>query len=290
MPNRTVGIIGGCLLLLLILANMLFIVHQTEQVIILQFGHPVKVLRESGLAVKVPFIQNVVRFDKRILDLKSEDREIIASDQKRVIINAFTKYRITDPLVFYKTVYNRDGLDSKMHTIFDSSLRQVVGTVPMNSLLNSNRVKVMNQIQALMSKQAAIFGVEVVDVRIMRSDLPQENSNAIFRRMQTDREKEAREIRAEGIEKAKTITARASKERQVIIAEANKKAEILKGEGEAKAMQLYLKTFGKDRNFYNFYRSMEAYNNAFSKQQQTQFVLTPDSEFMRYFHQKPVAK
>lgn len=287
MRTKNLYLMLGLGIAIFILVNSVFIVHQIEQAIVLQFGRPIKVINHPGLAFKIPFIQNVVSFDKRILDLKAEDKEVIAADQKRVIINAFTKYRIVDPLMFYKSVYNRMGLDSKMHTIFDSSLRQVVGTIPMNDLLNAKRVTVMNEIQALMSKQAAIFGVEIVDVRIMRSDLPQENSNAIFRRMQTDREKEAREIRAEGGEKARSIMATAAKERQIILAEANKKAEILRGEGEGKAMQLYVKTFGKDRRFYDFYRSMQAYQNAFGKEQQTQIIVTPDSEFIRFFQTKP---
>lgn len=269
--------------------NSLFIVNQTQQAIVVQLGEPVRVIRTPGLKAKIPFIQTVVRLDKRILDLNTPAKEVIASDQKRLIINAFTKYRIVDPLKFYKSVHQRSGADGKLNTIFDSSLRQVIGKVPMNSLLNNKRLAVLEDLREAMAKQAEIFGIEIVDSRIMRSDLPAENSEAIFRRMQTDREKEAKEIRAEGEEQASIIRANADKEREIILAEANKKANILRGEGDATASKIFATAFGRDRVFYNFYRSLQAYEQAFTKGiQPTQWIITPnDNEFIKYMLKKP---
>lgn len=258
----------------------LFIIEQRQQAIVLQFGNPVRVVKTPGLKIKVPFIQNVMFFDNRILDLHVKEKEVIASDQKRIIINAFAKYRITNPLAYYQSAGNRNSIKGKLNTILDSSLRQVMGAEELKSLLTEERVVVMNRIQKAMSEQTKVFGIEIVDVRIMRSDLPDENSNAIYRRMQTEREREAKEIRAEGGEIAQRITAEADKEKTVILAEAVKQSETLKGQGEAKATKIFADAFSRDIEFFEFYRTMESYKKSMTKEN-TKIIISPDNEYFK---------
>lgn len=267
---------------LIIISGLVFTVDQRKQVIILQFGQPKRVIKEPGINFKIPFIQNALFFDKRILNLNLSDQEVIASDQKRLIINAFTKYRIVDPLEFYTTVNNLYGLENKLSGILDSSLRQIIGEVKLIELLTENRGDIMNKIRDVMSREAKIFGVEIVDVRIMRADLPKENSDAIFARMQTEREKEAREIRANGAEQADKIRAEADKKRTIILAEAKKEADLIRGNGEAQAVKIYASAYGRDPEFADFYRSMNAYKKSF-KNDNTKMIISPDSEFFKYF-------
>ena len=271
---------------LLIVANgSLFVVDQRSQAIVLQFGEIVRVEREPGLKVKIPLVQEVNYFDKRILDLGITDQEVIASDQKRLIINAFTKYRIVNPLKFYNTVRTIYGVETKVSAILDSSLRQIIGEVPLVELLSENRSSIMSKIKDALSKETQIFGIEIVDVRIMRGDLPKENSDAIFTRMQTEREKEAKEIRAEGAEEAEKIKAGANKDRTVILAEAKKEANIVKGEGERTAAKIHANAYSKDPAFYDFYRTMQAYETSIEAEKTT-LVISPDSEFFKYFNQQ----
>lgn len=258
----------------------LFIVEQRQQAIVLQFGNPVRVIKTPGLKIKVPFIQNVMFFDNRVLDLDVEEKEVIASDQKRIIINAFAKYRIVNPLAYYQSAGNRNSVKGKLNTILDSSLRQVMGAEELKSLLTEERVVVMNRIQKAMSEQTKVFGIEIVDVRIMRSDLPDENSNAIYRRMQTEREREAKEIRAEGEEIAQRITAEADKEKTVILAEARKQSETLKGQGEARATKIFADAFGRDIEFFEFYRTMESYKKSMTEEN-TKIIISPDNEYFK---------
>lgn len=208
--------------ILILLISTIFTVDQRQQALVLQFGEPIRLIKTPGLKFKLPFLQNVIIFDKRILDLGIQEQEVIASDQKRLIINAYTKYRITDPLKFYTTVRNQYGLNGKLGAILDSSMRQVIGEVTLSELLTVDRTNIMTRIKEILAKESQIFGVEIVDVRIMRGDLPKENSEAIFARMQTEREKEAREIRAKGAEEAEKIKAEADKQRTIILADAKK--------------------------------------------------------------------
>lgn len=263
------------------LINSVFIVDQRNQSLILQFGEPVRVEDRAGLKFKLPFIQNVLFFDKRIIDLGLEDQEVIASDQKRIIINAFIKYKISDPLKFYTTVRNQFGMKSKLDAILDSSSRKIIGEVPLNRLLTENRSDIMTQIKDSVSTQAQLFGIKVIDVRIMRSDLPKENSDAIFSRMKTEREKEAREIRATGDEEAQKIRARADKEKTLLLAEANKQSQITRGNGEAKSTKIFAQAFGRDPDFFSFYRSMQAYEKSL-KGDKTTLVISPTSEFFQF--------
>lgn len=270
---------------MIILSGSMFTLDQRQQVLILQFGEAIRVIDEPGIKFKLPLIQDALFFDKRVIDLDISDQEVIAADQKRLIINAFAKYRITDPLKFYTTVRNTYGLSSKLSGVLDSSLRQVIGEVNLSALLTEDRGTIMTKIKEVVSKESKIFGVEIVDVRIMRADLPPENSNAIFARMQTERSKEAKEIRATGAEKAKKTRAEADKEKTIIIAEAKKKADLIRGGGEAKAAKIFASSYGRDPEFADFYRSMEAYQKSFSNNN-TQMVISSDSEFFRYFGNK----
>ena len=280
MNNKIIFPIIAIIIAIIFLTNMLFVVEQTEQAVIFQFGQPVKVVKEPGLNVKMPFIQNVLHFDSRLQEINTEDKEVIAYDQKRLIINAFVKYKIVDPVLYYTTVRDENGFNNKFSTILDSSLRQVIGEVPLNSLLSEKRSDVMEKIQDVVAEKAKDFGVEVIDVRITRSDLPEANSVAIYKRMQTDREREAKEIRAEGDETAQKIRANADKEKTFLIADAKKKAEAIMGEGEAEANKIYAKAYSKDPAFFEFYRTMNAYKKSLNNNN-TKIILSPNNEFLK---------
>ena len=255
MNNKIIFPILALIVVIVFAFNMLFVVEQTEQAVVFQFGQPVRTIKEPGLNIKMPFIQNVLHFDNRIQEINTEDKEVIAYDQKRLIINAFVKYKIVNPVLYYTTVRDVNGFNNKFSTILDSSLRQVIGEVPLNSLLSEKRSDVMEKIQDVVAEKAEQFGVEIIDVRITRSDLPEANSVAIYKRMQTDREREAKEIRAEGDETAQKIRANADKEKTFLIADAKKKAEAIMGEGEAEANKIYSKAYAKDPSFFEFYRT-----------------------------------
>lgn len=267
---------------MILFASTMFTVDQRQQVLITEFGKPVRVIKEPGINFKLPLIQEAIFFDKRIIDLGIEDQEVIASDQKRLIINAFAKYKITDPLKFYTTARTMQGLSNKIDGILDSSLRQVIGEVKLSELLTENRGDIMAKISSTVSEQATIFGIEIVDVRIMRADLPKENSDAIFARMQTEREKEAREIRANGAEIAQKIRAEADKEKTIILANAQKESNLTRGDGEAKANKIYANSYNVDPEFADFYRSMQAYKTSL-REDKTKVVISPNGEFFKYF-------
>ncbi|MBN8530567.1 MAG: protease modulator HflC [Alphaproteobacteria bacterium] len=300
-------LISGAAVLFL-LANSLFIVTQVQQALVLQFGKHVATVREPGLKMKIPFIQNVVYFDKRLLDFTAEPKEVIAADQKRLIVSSYARYRITDPLKFYQTVGDERRMIDRLNSIVESSLRQSIGHVPLSAVLSAERAKIMEDIKKRVNQQASGvmpeapenpeteekaqapklpaggFGVEVVDVRIMRADLPQENSEAIYRRMQTEREREAKEFRAQGEEESQRIRSRADRDRTVLIAEAQKQAEITRGQGDAEAIKIFAQSFGRDEEFFAFYRTLKAYRTALGKQDTT-LILSPDNSFLRYLEQ-----
>ena len=270
---------------LVVLSSSVFVVDQRTQALVVQFGEVVRVINKPGIKIKIPLMQEVLFFDKRILDLGIAEQEVIASDQKRLIINAFTKYQIIDPLKFYTTVRTKAGAESKLSAILDSSLRQTIGEAPLVELLSIDRTTIMAKIKENLGKETEIFGIKIVDVRIMRGDLPKENSDAIFTRMQTEREKEAKEIRAQGAEEGEKIKAEADKERTVILAEARKQANISRGAGDGLAAQISSAAFSKDAEFYDFYRTMQAYNESL-KPDKTTIVISPDNEFFKYFNKK----
>ena len=272
-------------ILILIAATLyfsIFIVKEINQAIVLQFGDPKRILMKPGLNFKIPFIQNVVFLDKRILNLDAPPAEVIASDQKRLIVDAFARFKIIDPLKFYISVGNERVARSRLSTIINSRIRSVLGTQRLQTLLSEERTKQMALIQEGVNTEAAKFGIEIVDVRIKRADLPPANSDAIYRRMQTEREREAKEFRAKGAEMAITITSTADKEVTVILADAEKQSQILKGEGDGQRNKIFADAFGQDPEFFAFYRAMQAYETALIGGE-TSLILSPDSEFFKFF-------
>ena len=272
-------------LIILIAATIffsVFIVKEVNQAIVLQFGDPKKIIVKPGLNFKIPFIQNVVFLDKRILNLDTPPEEVIASDQKRLIVDAFARFQIVDPLKFYISVGNERVARSRLSTIINSRIRSVLGTQELQTLLSKDRSKQMASIQEGVNNEAENFGIKIVDVRIKRADLPQANSDAIYKRMQTEREREAKEFRAKGAEMAAEITANADKEVTVILANAEKSSQILKGEGDGRRNKIFADAFGQDPEFFAFYRAMQAYEKALIGGE-TSLILSPDSEFFKFF-------
>ena len=260
----------------------IFIVKEVNQAIVLQFGDPKRIITKPGLNFKLPFIQNVVFLDKRILNLDTPPEEVIASDQKRLIVDAFARFQIVDPLKFYISVGNERVARSRLSTIINSRIRNVLGQQELQTLLSKDRTKQMTLIQEGVNNEAENFGIKIVDVRIKRADLPQANSEAIYRRMQTEREREAKEFRARGAEMAVTITSTADKEVTVILADAQKKSEIMKGEGDGQRNKIFANAFGRDPEFFGFYSAMQAYEKALIGGE-TSLILSPDSEFFKFF-------
>ena len=261
----------------------IFIVKEINQAIVLQFGDPREVVSEPGLHFKLPFLQNVVRLDNRILAYNGGQEEIIASDQKRLVVDTYTRFKIVDPLEFYKSVGSEQVARSRLGAIVNANLRQVLGGVPLQSVLTEERTSLMQEITNLVNQGAAPLGLKVVDVRIKRADLPPENSEAIFRRMQAEREREAGEFRAQGEEQATRIKANADREKAVLLAEANRDAQIIRGQGDAKRNAIFARAFGQDPEFFNFYRSMLAYKEALIDNE-TSLILSPNSDFFRFFN------
>ena len=260
----------------------IFVVKEINQAIVLQFGDPKKIITTPGLQIKIPFLQNVVFLDRRILSLDPAPEEVIASDQKRLIVDAFARFKIVDPLKFYISVGNERVARSRLATIINSRLRSVLGKQSLATLLSKDRAKQMALIQEGVNNEAEKFGIEIIDVRIKRADLPQANSEAIFRRMQTEREREAKEFRARGAEMAVTITSTADKEVTVILANANKESEIMKGEGDGLRNKIFAEAYGRDPDFFAFYRAMQAYETALIGGE-TSLILSPDSDFFKFF-------
>jgi len=267
----------------------LFVVKEINQAIVLQFGDPKKVIVKPGLQFKIPFIQNVVFLDRRILNLDAPPEEVIASDQKRLIVDAYARFKIIDPLKFYISVGDERVARSRLSTIINSRIRSVLGKQSLATLLSEDRTKQMTIIQEGVNTEAQNFGIEIIDVRIKRADLPQANSEAIYKRMQTEREREAKEFRAKGAEMAVTITSTADKEVTVLLANAKKQSEIMKGEGDGQRNKIFAEAFGKDPEFFAFYRAMQAYENALIGGD-TSLILSPDSDFFKFFGNAGVIK
>ena len=281
MPLAIIGIV--VIVLGVIAAGAVFTVDQREQVLVLQFGDPVRVIREPGLNFKIPFVQNVVHFDKRILDLDPDPEEVILSDQKRINVDAFARYRIVDPLRFLQSVNNESSLRDRLGRTLNSSVRQVMGRHALPDLLSLKRDDIMGNIKDSVNKAGEAFGIEVVDVRIGRTDLPEQIANNVFARMRSERERIANKLRAEGEEIKQTITATADRQRTVILAEASRQGQIQRGEGEGERNRILGEAFGKDIEFFKFYRRMIAYREAL-KGEDTTLVLSPDSDFLRFFN------
>ncbi len=272
-------------ILLVVLADTLFVLKQTEQAIVLQFGEPIREIKEPGLKIKIPFIQKVVFYDNRLLNLEPPAQEVVLNDKKRLDVDNFTRYRIVDPLKFYQTVRTEMQARSKLEEIVNSSVRKVLGRSTLQELLSGQRTQIMADISKAVKADAEQIGVSVADVRIRRADLPIEVLQAINARMKTEREREAKEFRATGQQEAQKIRATAEKEQAVIIAEAEKQAQIIRGEGDKQAIEIWNQAAGVDPKFFAFYRSLEAYKNSFNGKDNSSLVLSPDSEFFEYFSQ-----
>ncbi len=282
MSKLKVFLISIIVIAAFVLANTLYVVNQAEQAIVLQFGEPVRLVKDPGLKMKVPFIQNVVFYDTRLLDLDPPAQEVVLNDKKRLDVDSFTRYRIVDPLKFYQTVRYEFQAESKLKEIVNSSVRKILGRITLQELLSKQRTQIMKDISDAVKKDAQQIGVSVADVRIRRADLPIEVLQAINARMKTERERDAKEFRAEGQQQAQQIRATADKESTIIKAEANKKAQIIRGEGDQQAIDIWNNAVGQDVEFYGFYRSLEAYRNALG-QGDASMILSPESAFFEYF-------
>lgn len=266
----------------LLLYASAFIVHQNEQALLLRVGKPQEVIQQPGLHWKWPFVDTVDYFDKRILDLDTSEQELSAANQQRLIVDAYARYRITDPLKFYQSVRNEDRVRIVMDPLIKSEIRGVLGSATLQEIVKDKRETLMKQIAGQVNKEGKDFGIEVIDVRIKRADLPQENLVKVFDRMKADRVREATELRAQGEAESNRIRATADRDVTIIKAEATKKSDLLRGEGEGQRNRIFAEAFGKDPEFFSFYRSMQAYEQAI-KAGDTRLLLSPDSEFFRYF-------
>ena len=269
-------------IVLLIASNTFYVVSQTEQAIVLQFGEPVREVKDPGLKMKTPFIQNVILYDKRLLNLDPPAQEVVLNDKKRLDVDSFTRYQIVDPLKFYQTVRTEEQARSRLEEIVNSSLRKILGRITLQELLSQQRNQIMKDISSAVKVDAAQIGVSVADVRIRRADLPIEVLQAINARMESEREREAKEFRGQGQQISQQIRAQAEKERTIIVADAEKKAQIIRGNGDKEAIEIWNKAAGVDPKFYAYYRSLEAYRKSMSNGD-TSMVLAPNSEFFEYF-------
>ncbi|MBD0272034.1 MAG: protease modulator HflC [Acetobacteraceae bacterium] len=285
--NRLLALAAAGAVALVLLASSAFTVHQTQQVLVTQFGEPVRVIREPGLHWKLPFIQTVIAFDRRLLDFDSSAQEVVLGSQRRLVVDAFTRYRITDPLRFFQTVGATEaGIRSRLEPSVTSALRGALANETLPAVLSAERARIMGEIRQRVAADTQDLGIEVVDVRIRRADLPEQNTQAILARMQSERERVAREVRARGAEAAQRIVASADRDRTVLLAEAQAKAQALRGEGEQAAISIFADAFQRDPEFFQFYRTMQAWREAFSDGD-TRMLLSPDSDFFRYFRAIP---
>jgi modulator of FtsH protease HflC len=277
------GIIAVLVLLLIIVGyGSLFTVYQTKLALVIRLGKPVRVVADPGLHLKYPMIDTVIAIDKRILDLESPPQEVIASDQKRLVVDAFARYRIEDPLKFYQTVSTIEGARSRLSTLLVSALRRVLGEATFIQVVRDERPQLTARMREQLDREAAAFGIVVIDVRIRRADLPEQNSQAVYQRMQTERQRIAAEARAQGSQRSQEIRARADRDVTVLIADSQSKAEQTRGEGDAKRNQIFADAYGQDPGFFAFYRSMQAYETGL-RSNDTRMLLRPDSDFFRYF-------
>jgi membrane protease subunit HflC len=284
MRSPVTGIVTLIILfvVLIVAYSAVFTVQQTEQVLVVRLGEPKPPITEPGLHFKAPFIDTVISIDKRILDLENSSQEVIASDQKRLVVDAFARYRIVNALRFYQSVGSIQAANLQLGTLLNAALRRVLGEVTLIQVVRDERELLMGRIREQLDKEAGSYGIQVVDVRIRRADLPDQNSQAVYSRMKTEREREAAEFRAQGKQKGQEIRADADRQATVIVAEANSKAEQTRGDGDAERNRMFAEAYGKDPDFFAFYRSMSAYENGL-KSSDTRFLLKPDSDFFRYF-------
>ena len=281
------GFVGGVVAVVVLAAvvalwSSLFAVYQTQQALVVRLGQPVRVVSDAGLHVKAPFIDSVIKIDRRILDLEAPPQEVIASDQKRLVVDAFARYRIQNPLQFYQTLGSIESANSQLSILLNSGLRRVLGEASFIQVVRDERADLMARILKLMDQEARAYGVQVVDVRIRRADLPEQNSQAVYQRMQTERQRQAAEFRAQGKQRAQEIRSKADREVTVLVAEAQSQGDQIRGDGDARRNQIFADAFNKDPDFFAFYRSMQAYETGL-KSNDTRFLLKPDSSFFRFF-------
>jgi membrane protease subunit HflC len=281
------GIAGGVLAVLAVIAaiigySSLFTVYQTRLALVVRLGQPVRVVTQPGLNFKIPLIDSVIYVDKRILDLENAAQEVIASDQKRLVVDAFARYKINDALKFYQAVGSIEGANSRLSTLLNAALRRVLGEATLTHVVKDERAGLMARVREQLDREAAQFGITVVDVRIRRADLPEQNSQAVYQRMQTERQREAAEFRANGSQRKQEIQARADRDVTVLLADAQARGDTIRGEGEAERNRIFADAFNKDPDFFAFYRSMQAYESGLGHRD-TRMVLRPDSDFFKYF-------
>ena len=281
--NLAGGVIAAVVLVaLIVLYGSVFTVYQTDQVIVVRLGQPIRVVTEPGLNFKFPLLDSVISVEKRIVDLENPAQEVITSDQKRLVVDAFARYRVNDPLKFYQTIGAIEAANSRLSTLLNSALRRVLGEVTTTDIVRDKRAQLMVMVRDQLENEAKSFGISVVDVRIRRANLPEQNSQAVYQRMQTERQREAAEFRAQGSQHSQEIRAKADRDVTVLIAEAQSKGEQTRGEGDAERNRIYADAYGRDPDFFTFYRSMQAYENGLHASD-TRMLLTPDSSFFRYF-------
>ena len=281
------NVVGGAVAALIILAliiayGAMFTVYQTRQALVVRLGQPVRVVTEPGLNFKIPLIDSVIYVDKRILDLENAAQEVIASDQKRLVVDAFARYKIKDALLFYQSVGSIEGANSRLSTLLNAALRRVLGESTLTHVVKDERAGLMARVREQLDREAASFGITVVDVRIRRADLPEQNSQAVYQRMQTERQREAAEFRANGSQRKQEIQARADRDVTVLLADAQARGDTIRGEGEAERNRIFADAYNKDPDFFAFHRSMQAYEAGLGHKD-TRMVLRPDSDFFRYF-------
>ncbi|MGP1397065.1 MAG: protease modulator HflC [Inquilinaceae bacterium] len=280
--NKRLAILGAVLIVLgFIAAGSFYTVRETEQVLVLQFGEPVRVVQEPGLRLKLPLIQNVVYYEDRILNLDPPVEQVILADQRRLDVNSFARYRIINPLQFYQTVTSESGAQARLSTLINATLRRQLGNVTLLEVLSGDRARIIEQTRAAVNEEAERFGIRVLDVRIGRADVPEDTRQSIFDRMISEREREAAEFRAQGQEQAQQIRSRADRERTVLLAEAERDSQVIRGEGDREAIAIQAQAYSQDPEFFSFYRSLQAYRVALGEG--TSMVLSPDSDFFRYF-------
>lgn len=284
MRSPVAGIVTLILLFAVVIVgySSIFTVSQTEQALVVRLGRPVDVVSDPGLKFKAPFIDTVISIDKRILDLENPSQEVIASDQKRLVVDAFARYKIKNPLRFYQSIGSIQAANIQLTTLLNAALRRVLGEVNFITVVRDEREGLMTRIRDQLDREADQYGIQVVDVRIRRADLPEQNSQAVYKRMQTEREREAQEFRAQGGQKSQEIRSKADREATVIVAEANSTAEQTRGVGDAERNRLFAEAYGRDPEFFAFYRSMSAYETGL-RSNDTRFLLRPESEFFRFF-------
>jgi modulator of FtsH protease HflC len=281
------NVVGGTMIALVLIAlvgaySTLFTVYQTRQALVVRLGQPIRTITEPGLNFKYPLVDTVIHIDKRILDIESPAQEVIASDQKRLVVDAFARYKITKPLLFYQTVGSVEGGNSRLLTLLNSALRRVLGEVTLTQIVRDLREDLMAKVRTQLENEAQSLGIQIVDVRIRRADLPEQNSQAVYQRMQTERQQQAAQIRAQGSQKSQEIRARADRDVTVLIADATSKSEQIRGEGDAERNRIFAEAYGKDVDFFAFYRAMQAYETGL-RHNDTRMLLRPDSDFFRFF-------